>query len=263
MSQNSADNQAPRFKKPRLKQRIDWGYVVGLPLWVAASFVTANVIVVVGLLLLKITVKYTPLDTDPVFNTVLAAIVYSLTLALVIGVPWLLRRRRITSLADIGLARLPRWMDILLAPAGAIIYLLLSGILITIFGMVFPQIDLQQAQEIGFRNLAEYSQYLLAFITLVVVAPIAEEVLFRGYLYGKLRKHAPLWLAILITSGLFGLAHGQWNVAIDTFALSVIMCSLREVTGSIWAGVLLHMMKNGLAFYLLFINPSLLSTLGG
>jgi membrane protease YdiL (CAAX protease family) len=151
----------------------------------------------------------------------------------------------------------------LLAPAGAIIYLLLSALLITLAGIVFPQIDLQQAQEIGFRNLADYSQYLLAFLTLVVVAPLAEEILFRGYLYGKLRKHAPLWLAMLVTSGLFGLAHGQWNVAIDTFALSAVMCSLREVTGSIWAGVLLHMLKNGLAFYLLFINPSLLNTIGG
>ena len=243
-------------------RRLDWRYIVGLPVWVAASFIGANVIVVAGLLLLKITFKYTPVETDPVFNTVLAAVVYTLTLALVVGVPWLLRQRRTTT-TDVGLQRLPRWMDILLAPAGAIIYLLLSALLITLLGMVFPQIDLQQAQDIGFRNLADYSQYLLAFLTLVVVAPLAEEILFRGYLYGKLRKHAPLWLAILITSGLFGLAHGQWNVAIDTFALSVVMCSLREVTGSIWAGVLLHMLKNGLAFYLLFINPSLLSTLGG
>jgi membrane protease YdiL (CAAX protease family) len=126
---------------------------------------------------------------------------------------------------------------------------------------VFPQVDLQQSQEIGFQNLSGYSQYLLAFITLVIVAPIAEEVLFRGYLYGKLRKHAPIWLGALITSALFAVAHGQWNVAVDTFALSLVMCSLREITGSIWAGTLLHMMKNGLAFYFLFINPSVLSTL--
>jgi membrane protease YdiL (CAAX protease family) len=53
----------------------------------------------------------------------------------------------------------------------------------------------------------------------------------------------------------FGAVHGQWNVAIDVFSLSLIMCGLREITGNIWAGALLHMLKNGLAFYILFINP--------
>jgi membrane protease YdiL (CAAX protease family) len=59
-----------------------------------------------------------------------------------------------------------------------------------------------------------------------------------------------------------GLLEGV-NVALDVFILSIVMCGLREMTGSIWAGVVLHMMKNGLAFYLLFINTALLSTMGG
>jgi len=41
------------------------------------------------------------------------------------------------------------------------------------------------------------------------------------------------------------------------------MIALREVTGSIWAGTLLHMLKNGIAFYFLFVNPTLLNTIGG
>jgi membrane protease YdiL (CAAX protease family) len=98
---------------------------------------------------------------------------------------------------------------------------------------------------------------------LIIVAPVAEEVLFRGYLYGKLRKSVPVWAAIGIVSVLFGSIHGQWNVAIDVFALSIVLCVLREITGSIWAGILLHMVKNGLAFYILFINPAVLGTIGG
>lgn len=260
MSENLVNKPAPKFKSS--KRRLNVIKVIGLPVWVFTSFVLANIIVAVGLVLLKQTYHYTPVATDPVFNTVLAALIYLLTLSITVGVPWLLRHRR-TSQADLGLTRLPSWMDILLAPAGAVVYLILSGILVILFSMLFPQVDLQQAQDVGFENLVGRYQYLLAFITLVVIAPLAEETLFRGYLFGKLRKSAPLWLAVLITSALFGLAHGQWNVAIDTFALSVILCSLREVTGSIWAGVLLHMMKNGLAFYILFINPSFLSILGG
>ena len=80
---------------------------------------------------------------------------------------------------------------------------------------------------------------------------------------GKLRKSMPVWAAIIITSLLFALVHFQWNVALDTFALSIVLCLLRLVTKSLWAPILLHAMKNGLAFYLLFINPSLISTIGG
>ena len=260
MSENSVNKPTPIVKSS--KRRFDVAKIIALPVWVFVSFVLANIIIAIGLILLKQANIYTPDASDAMFNTIVATLVYVLTLSITMGVPWLIRRR-ITSKTDLGLTRLPTWMDILLAPAGAVVYLILSGILVTLFSASFPQVDLQQAQDVGFENLVGRSQYLLAFITLVILAPLAEETLFRVYLYGKLRKSAPVWLAILTTSALFGLAHGQWNVGLDTFALSFILCSLREVTGSIWAGVLLHMMKNGLAFYLLFVNPSLLSTLGG
>jgi membrane protease YdiL (CAAX protease family) len=53
-------------------------------------------------------------------------------------------------------------------------------------------------------------------------------------------------------SALFGLAHMQWNVAIDVFVLSMVACYLRELTGSIWAGIILHCLKNLIAFIALF-----------
>ena len=111
--------------------------------------------------------------------------------------------------------------------------------------------------------MASQFEYVLAFISLVIVAPFAEEVLFRGYLFGKLQKYTSVWLSILITSLLFAVVHFQWNVGIDVFVLSIVLCLLRIVSGSLWPAILLHMVKNGVAFYFLFINPSLLSTLGG
>ena len=76
--------------------------------------------------------------------------------------------------------------------------------------------------------------------------------MFRGMLYGGLRRSKmPWWGAAVIVSALFGLAHMQWNVAIDVFVLSMVACYLRELTGGIWAGFMLHMLKNGLAFFVL------------
>lgn len=197
-----------------------------------------------------------------ILQTIFAALVYVLTLAVVLGVPWWVRKSR-TDQKEIGLTRLPSWLDIGLAPAGFVIYLIVTAALTAVATSLIPGFDAAQTQETGFANLAYRYEYIMAFVTLVVLAPMAEEILFRGYLFGKLRKYIPAWAAILLTSALFGLVHGQWNVGIDVFALSLVLCTLREITGSIWAGILLHMMKNALAFYLLFINPSLLNIMGG
>ena len=94
---------------------------------------------------------------------------------------------------------------------------------------------------------------VIAFLVLVVIAPIFEEIIFRGWLYGKLRAKMEAPIAIVIVSLLFGIMHFQWNVGVNVFALSVVLCALREITGTIYAGILTHMIKNGVAFYLLYL----------
>ncbi|MFI5212733.1 MAG: CPBP family intramembrane glutamic endopeptidase [Candidatus Saccharimonadales bacterium] len=252
----------------RVLRRHEHWQLLGLPAWVLFGFVAAQMLllgIIVGLQAVGLPLK----SINPtIFNTIIAAAVYVLSLGIVIGVPWLVKKRR-TSRAELGLHRLPSWTDILLAPAGFVVYLIASGVLVYLATQYLPGFNATQAQEVGFDHLTQRYELVLAFITLVIIAPVAEETLFRGYLYGKLRTIAPVWVAVLITSVLFAALHLpgnnalQWNVAVDVFALSLVLCSLREVSGSIWAGVLLHMMKNGLAFYLLFINPTLLHTIGG
>lgn len=250
MSENSS-NSVTRVRDKH------WGRIVALPLWVLVGFgVSKLVFTGVTLVLLAFGVHRDVL-ASAFFNTIFAAAIYALSLVIVIFIPWWLKKHR-TSKEELGLQRLPSWMDIGLAPLAFVLYLLLSGILLYVITLLFPAFDSKQVQETGFANLASQYEYILAFLTLVVVVPVAEEILFRGYLYGKLRKTIPAWLTILVTSVLFAVVHGQWNVAVDVLALSGVLCVLREVTGSIWAGILLHMLKNGVAFYLLFVNPSLL-----
>jgi len=231
-----------------------------LPIWVYVGFVIADTLATgVVWLLVAVHVPITSYN-QAVVNAVYAAIIYVITIAIVIGAPWWLRKIK-TSREEVGLTRLPSWTDILLAPAGLIIYFILSAIFILLAQHTLPGFDINQTQNVGFSHLTQRYEYILAFLTLVVVAPIAEETLFRGYLYGKLKNYVPIWVAMLVTSALFGFIHGAWNLAIDVFALSIILCVLREMTGNIWASILVHMMKNGIAFYILFINPTLLSIL--
>ena len=236
--------------------------VLALVTWVIVGFLLASLLVLAiaqGLTLLDV-----PLSdlNESVVNTAAAGLVYLLSALIVIGVPQMVRRMMATR-EDMGIHRLPTWRDIALAPAGFVVYFIASAIVTSVVTGIIPGFDANEAQDVGFADLSQTYEYVLAFLTLVVLAPVAEELLFRGYLYGKLRKWLVVWLAALVASIVFGVVHGQWNVGVDVFVLSLVMCALREVSGGIWAGTLLHMLKNGLAFYLLFVNPTLLNTIGG
>lgn len=259
MSQNSSsetERNQTEVVTSRRRPWPTWLAAIILPSWVFISFLVAQQLVV-GLiwLLRNLQVPIGQLN-ESILTTILAALIYIVTIGLVVGLPWLIKKRRVNA-KDIGLDRLMTGKDILIAPLGLLVYIIASALVILLATQLVPSFDADQAQDTGFAGLSQNYEYILAFMTLVVIAPIAEEVLFRGYLFGKLRKVVPVWFAILVTSLLFGFIHGAWNVAIDTFVLSVILCLLRLGTGSLWAPILLHMAKNGIAFYILFVYPLL------
>ncbi len=237
-----------------------WWILLALPAWIFVSFILAQQIINGLEWLLKALNASTLSINSAVLSAISAALLYTITFIIAVGVPWFFGKYQ-TNKEDIGITRLPSWTDILISPAGLIVYLIVSSLLTLLASHVIPGFDINQAQDVGFDQLGSRLEYIAAFVTLVIIAPLAEEGLFRGYLYGKLKKTNQIWIAIIVTSVTFGALHGAWNLAVDTFALSVILCLLRESTGSLWASILLHMTKNGIAFYFLFINPLILATL--
>ena len=99
---------------------------------------------------------------------------------------------------------------------------------------------------------------LLTLLLIVVLYPLLY-VLMASFAAGGILplylipKKFSLPVSILIVSALFGFLHLQWNVGINVFCLSLVLCVLREITGTIHSGILLHMLKNGFAFYLLYV----------
>ncbi len=190
---------------------------------------------------------------SPISLLVFRLLTYIVMAALLALAVWY--RCRKVSLDDAALSRLPSWKDLGLVLPAAIVYVVATVAVAFIAGKWFG-VDLNQAQDLGFSALSG-SELLLGFIVLVVLTPIFEEAIFRGFLYGRLRRTAlPWWVPALVVSALFGVAHGQWNVGLDVFVLSMVACGLREVTGRIWAGIVLHMAKNMLAFMLTFVFVS-------
>lgn len=125
---------------------------------------------------------------------------------------------------------------------------------------IFPSINQEQKQAIGFDAASSLVHYGLMFLLIVVFIPIKEELLFRGFLFTKLRERTPFLISALTVSIVFGALHLElfgknplnWMAAIDTFTLSLFLCRVKEKSRSLWPSVLLHMLKNGVAFAVLF-----------
>lgn len=157
-----------------------------------------------------------------------------------------------TNREELGMGEFPTFVDIGLAPIGYVAYIVMANVLTTAMS-AFSWFVADQPQDVGFGYFITTGDRIMAMIAIVLIAPVAEEIVMRGWLYGKMRTRVGAVAATLLISVLFGALHGQWNVAVGTFALSVVLCSLREITGTIWSGMLLHMLSNGIAFYLLYI----------
>jgi len=122
----------------------------------------------------------------------------------------------------------------------------------------------EQQQEIGFSALSSRLDLIMAFVSLVILPPLVEEIIFRGFLFAGLRRKFKFGLAALLTSLVFAVPHLfessaglLWMAGIDTFILSLVLCYVREKTGSLWAGIVIHGLKNFVAFYILFIGNSI------
>ncbi len=134
-----------------------------------------------------------------------------------------------------------------------LIYLVGLVVVMSLVEVLLPGINLDQDQNIGFKTMHSWPEQLAAALALMVVAPVSEEILFRGFIFRGLNTKLAWPVAALISSGLFGLAHWQLNVSLDTFVLGMAACWLAVRTNSIVPGILLHSIKNTVAFVAVFI----------
>lgn len=86
-------------------------------------------------------------------------------------------------------------------------------------------------------------------VLIAIVAPVSEEVCFRGMLFGGLRRRMPRLVAALVAGVVFGALHAASGLsAVPVLSVfGVILCLLYEKTGSVVPGILLHMLNNCVA----------------
>ncbi len=87
---------------------------------------------------------------------------------------------------------------------------------------------------------------LLMGVAAVLVAPLCEECVFRGYIYPVAKKFGGTGVAAVTSSLLFAAAHNHVHTLVPLFLLGLVLVWVYETTGSIWAPIAVHLCFNGL-----------------
>lgn len=86
----------------------------------------------------------------------------------------------------------------------------------------------------------------LLMLLIAVVAPIAEELFFRGMLYPLLRLRLSMWPAIVVNGLLFSVIHLLPPLLPGLFIVGMVLAWVRERSGSLIPCILLHALQNGI-----------------
>ena len=104
-----------------------------------------------------------------------------------------------------------------------------------------------QGEEI-MKIFAQLKSPVWFFIVGVVMAPIVEEIFFRGFLFQGFRQKYGWITAALLSSAIFAVAHLDLVALIPTFILGVVLAYIYHRSNSVWPGVILNFLDNGTAF---------------
>ncbi|MCL2504335.1 MAG: CPBP family glutamic-type intramembrane protease [Coriobacteriia bacterium] len=92
----------------------------------------------------------------------------------------------------------------------------------------------------------------LTVIMVVIAAPVVEEVVFRGIMFGALRGRIGTWPSIVLSAVVFALCHLSLWVALPTFVLGVALGWLAARHRTLWPAIALHALYNGTVVVLVF-----------
>jgi membrane protease YdiL (CAAX protease family) len=136
------------------------------------------------------------------------------------------------------------------APRNPLVYFI-SGCGLSLLVAIFSA-QMKTSENIPMEELFKYRQTALLFMAMaVLVAPLVEETLFRGYLYPLFARSFGIGPGIVLTGVLFGLMHGAqlgwtWSLVSTLILVGIIFTIVRARTGSVFASYLMHLGYNSL-----------------
>jgi len=173
-----------------------------------------------------------------------------LELALVVPVWWFTRRKYGASWRHLGLTGFQArylGLGLLLFVPAMWLNALYEGFLSRYDMKVQPELE---------RILADAPSPGLFIIAAVIIAPVVEEIFFRGFLFAGLKKRFSWPTAMFISSGLFALLHLRLLAVPPIFILGLVFAYLYQRSGSIWPAIIIHALVNSLAVIWIFARAA-------
>ena len=101
------------------------------------------------------------------------------------------------------------------------------------------------------------SPWLIAAIGIpvVITAPIAEEVFFRGFIFGGLGRYVPFLAAALVSGIIFAVPHADIGLMIPFSLIGAILANTYRSSGSLMTSIVVHFVFNSLSFLALVFFP--------
>lgn len=132
-----------------------------------------------------------------------------------------------------------------------------------VVGLALSQIGLRpnQLEQFDFVRSEGFVSFLLLLLIAGFVAPVVEELFFRGFLFGTYRRRQPLWVAYGASGLLFTVLHlepGRMTgsqmsgLAIGIFVLALLLAWLYDRTGSLYPGIVAHVVNNATGLLLFY-----------
>lgn len=132
---------------------------------------------------------------------------------------------------------------------------LLSAATVELLKDVWPDLQPQETVK-AFQESDGLLFKFLVIVAAVVVAPLAEETLFRGFVYGVLKRYTDAPFAALSSALMFAIVHVHVGSLLPLFMLAVLFCIAYEITGCLLAPMLLHAVFNTVSILgMLFLQP--------
>jgi membrane protease YdiL (CAAX protease family) len=159
-----------------------------------------------------------------------------------------LRLRGFRISAVFGLDQLPLRKSILWGISllvCALPLILVASYLASYFLHTDPTTDVQEIIKV-FERSSSIGQRLPIILLAVVIAPVAEELAFRGYLYGVMRRYFGALPALVFTGVLFAIVHLNIPTLFPLFLLSCLFTVSYEATGSLLVPMTMHALFNTL-----------------
>jgi uncharacterized protein len=191
------------------------------------------------------------LHVDVPSSAVLAFVGTTVYVAMAMSVRFFCLRRHALPWTALGLRRVPAGTLVAMAPLAVGLFVA-NGVITLLLISLFGHFHNPQGELLAPDGLLSAPDFLILLLLVAVVAPVGEELVFRGLLYRYFRAKAGVPIAVISSAALFATAHGIPQLMPSLAVMGVALALVAERYDSIFPPVALHALYNALTLTVLW-----------